>query len=440
MPVVGCDFLLRSKPLAKPKLQPSARLARPSQLAIQANESPDSALGLLASLEQQELFHELVGLGAIKRARFKGHIPSHRYWEHAAAQVAETVRALGLDARPEWGDLCEGRLSGARLISLAEACNSPVGVLRQVAQFMSQASRGGTALESEQRAADSHRGSCATELTGIVEAIGEFVSRYSITRQELVDFLLSGERTSADVQRRYGCTAAEARSVSSLIDRVHILDSMEQAEAGGGRLTGQPCRQSGGFLAAHVELGPDRTPVVHCVDHPLVTTYVVDRERLDAFLELRGSGGDSERLLDGIRSLNERQWTLLAVINSLVAFQSAFVASGMLSDLAPITQAELARRVGCARSTVCRLVRGVLVGMPHGVYAIPELMPGVGEVIGRLHSECPDLTDSEIGRRLHQALGLNVSRRLVNYHRRTRGACFERGSRPEPGETEGERK
>ncbi|MBU3665903.1 MAG: RNA polymerase factor sigma-54 [Chthoniobacterales bacterium] len=68
-----------------------------------------------------------------------------------------------------------------------------------------------------------------------------------------------------------------------------------------------------------------------------------------------------------IRSIQQRQQTILAIAREIAARQRAFLEHGV-SALAPMTMAQVAEAVGVHETTVSRAIAGKAVATPHGVF------------------------------------------------------------------------
>ena len=135
------------------------------------------------------------------------------------------------------------------------------------------------------------------------------------------------------------------------------------------------------------------------------------------------------------RAVQQRNRTTLAVAAELVRRQTGFLENGA-SALSPLRQRDLALAVGMHESTVSRVVAGLTIATPHGVFAVKALFPhasgadGTGpsaaalrhRIAALVRTEDParPLSDGEIGARL-AAEGVAVARRTVTKHREALG-------------------
>ncbi len=121
-----------------------------------------------------------------------------------------------------------------------------------------------------------------------------------------------------------------------------------------------------------------------------------------------------------VKSLHQRENTMLRLMRLLVREQRAFILHGD-EHLKPMTRAEMAQRLGVSESTMSRAVAGKLVQLPQG-QIIPlarffDTSLPVRAVLRRLiASERKPQSDAELARRL-KALGFSVARRTVAKYR-----------------------
>ncbi len=121
-----------------------------------------------------------------------------------------------------------------------------------------------------------------------------------------------------------------------------------------------------------------------------------------------------------VKSLHQRENTMLRLMRVLVKEQRAFILQGD-EHLKPMTRAEMAQRLGVSESTMSRAVAGKLVQLPQGK-VIPlarffDTSLPVRAVLRRLvANERRPQSDAELARRL-KALGFPVARRTVAKYR-----------------------
>jgi len=148
-----------------------------------------------------------------------------------------------------------------------------------------------------------------------------------------------------------------------------------------------------------------------------VRTYIQDRVRSSAFL---------------IKSIEQRQKTIHRIASEIVAAQTSFLDHG-ISQLRPMTMAEVARKVGVHETTVSRAVSQKYMQTPVGMYEMKYFFtPGIKTADGQEISnktvkdiidqmvagedKAAPLSDQEIMERLKQQ-GIEVARRTIAKYR-----------------------
>ena len=155
----------------------------------------------------------------------------------------------------------------------------------------------------------------------------------------------------------------------------------------------------------------------------------------------RKIGGETKRYIKNkvkqaewfIKSIQQRQQTLLKVAQSIVNFQREFFDRGLRS-LRPLILKDVAQDVGVHESTVSRITTSKYMSTPHGVYEMKFFFPtsintGDGDslstnVVMDLMSERvkkedkkKPLTDDEIAHTLKSRHDINIARRTVAKYR-----------------------
>jgi RNA polymerase sigma-54 factor len=148
-----------------------------------------------------------------------------------------------------------------------------------------------------------------------------------------------------------------------------------------------------------------------------VRDYIRDKIRAGKFL---------------IKSLHQRQQTILNIAREIVTRQTAFLDHGV-SHLRPMTMAQVAEAVGVHETTVSRAVSGKYMETPHGVVEMKSFFTSgiattsgagmsnasvkdiIGEMVSKEDTSKP-LSDEEIVKRLAEK-GVIIARRTVAKYR-----------------------
>jgi len=148
-----------------------------------------------------------------------------------------------------------------------------------------------------------------------------------------------------------------------------------------------------------------------------VKSYIRERIRSSAFM---------------IKSIHQRQKTIFRIASEIVKAQTGFLDHG-ISNLKPLTMAEVATAVGVHETTVSRAVSGKYIQTPVGLFEMKYFFtPGITTADGReisnktvkdimagiVGNEDPDkpLSDQELMEKLKEQ-GINIARRTIAKYR-----------------------
>jgi len=151
--------------------------------------------------------------------------------------------------------------------------------------------------------------------------------------------------------------------------------------------------------------------------------YQVNYER---FEELAGSGAFSEvearetrQLFKKLELINSRKNTLNQILRGIVDRQTLYFQTADSRSLLPVSQKELAQKIGVAPSSVSRAVRGKSVDTPWGEevslkHFFPRPKRFRKELLGQLLEGDGEFSSDEMIRtRLWEKFGVAISRRSV---------------------------
>jgi DNA-directed RNA polymerase specialized sigma54-like protein len=175
---------------------------------------------------------------------------------------------------------------------------------------------------------------------------------------------------------------------------------------------------------AAIEKGGENEFIINMFSPQFVRgKYVVDYERLEA-LKKQGAFSPEElkkirRLIEKLETVNIRKSVIYQVIKSILRKQSAYFRTGLLAELRPFAQKELAAGLAVDESSVSRAVYGrSLVTPESGEKPLGFFLPSRKDIRKNLIRDIIDgeraaLTDSAIRDRLRETSGISVSRRSV---------------------------
>jgi RNA polymerase sigma-54 factor len=151
--------------------------------------------------------------------------------------------------------------------------------------------------------------------------------------------------------------------------------------------------------------------------------YQINYER---FEELNNHGAfskdearETKQLFKKLELINSRKDTLNQILQGIVDRQALYLQSGDARSLLPVSQKELAKKVGLAPSSVSRAIRGKSINTPWGEevplkHFFPNPKKFRKELLGQLIEGDDGLSSDEMIRaRLREKFGVAISRRSV---------------------------
>ena len=151
--------------------------------------------------------------------------------------------------------------------------------------------------------------------------------------------------------------------------------------------------------------------------------YLINYER---FEELNNSGAfnkdearETRQLFKKLELINSRKDTLNQILQGIVDRQTLYFQAGDLRSLLPVSQKELAKKIGLAPSSVSRAIRGKSINTPWGEEVplknfFPRPKRFRKELLGQLIESDAALSSDEMIRiRLKEKFGVAISRRSV---------------------------
>jgi DNA-directed RNA polymerase specialized sigma54-like protein len=228
---------------------------------------------------------------------------------------------------------------------------------------------------------------------------------------------LSGNHDPTELSSRFGCQESEAEIVLNSVSHLEIVEAFREdtvVHASGLTSTHIPVAEN--VLAEAYMTSAGRLHV-RFLDKQVSALYLINYEQLDQWPEQRLEHTQLSSLLQAIQALNERNGALANIVQTISSIQVEFVASGDPSNLRPLSQSEVALRIGYHRSVVSRLIRGQQVLILSKIQSLANLMPSTKEVIAQVLNVHPEWTDSQVKSHLSKRFNVRISQRAVNYHR-----------------------
>ncbi|HKY42877.1 MAG TPA: hypothetical protein VJM50_07255 [Pyrinomonadaceae bacterium] len=406
--------------IQKQRLATQAKLKtlqrRPPNTFLSVLNSREEAERLKSHIESRSLFQELLTRGIIRKVNLRGLIPQDKYLNYRLKEAIAFINRYNLESQPEWSRVFDNEQTEAYVDQLARNWRVPKEELRRLLRLLSAKSNergykpGAPLADHELVAADG-----VLDVGDRVEKIADFVSRYELSQQDFVNYILSGSYDSRELSSRFGCDITEAEDTLKLVSHLEFIEAFREdsaVESFGLRVARAPEEN----VLAEVRIASGVRLEVRFLDNQKSGLYLVNYRDLE-HLEAPDQAVQIRSLIEAIQALNERSGTLANIVQTISSIQRDFIASGDFLDLRPLSQAEVALYVGCHRSVVSRLIRGEKVLISNRTLLLSELMPRTKDVIGRLLEATPYRTDSQIAKHLLQKFNIRITPRAVNHHR-----------------------
>ncbi len=415
--------MLRVRPRPAPRAEVRTKAARPPMAYIDLLSAPEADFRrTVAQIEADPLFAELRALGVVRRRGGRGRMPSDRYEERLDAEVAAFAKRYGLDRHPDGFERVQEALAREGAAAVARRLGAPVAEVRRLARFLEP--RGGPEDEAPRRRAvgesspdldDFVSRTPPVDLSRATAVVRDFVERHRLSQHQLVADFLDAETPPRELALRYRTTEEAVREVMEAVDFVLSADAVA-----GPRPTVAAARahdeDRSVQVVAHVYVEEGEPRLTFGEETGYGLRYAINPERLGELCD-EGAREQAAGLLDLLRHVNQRRSVQCRVVAALFEKQRAYFASGDELDLAPLGQADLARELKEAQSTISRAVRGRYLQTPYGTHELQFYCQRKRDVIARLCAAFPEVGDRELGELLYRRHGCRIARRTVAYHR-----------------------
>jgi len=428
--------MLRPEPRVRPETTITTRRRRIPEAVELSEQTEQQFRAAISEFEALRLFRALRERGYLSKVGLRGRIPRERYDEYLDVEMVRLIREHAICDVPGWLEELAQTQAYEQPQRFAAKYRVDASIIRRVARYcrrlMTQdgatARRGGDAAAppelSDTAAAPPES---APEDTAALCAA--FVERYGLGPDEFTDGFLGGDADAAQLAQRYGAPIGEVRRVLQAIDDLRILD----VYAGTTQPVAPPTDMAPASGAAEVRVAvveSDPVTGVPCLriddDSAYAEAYRLNGPGHQALFELAADEREAEQLLARLRLINQRKSLLHRVLGVLVARQMRYFVDGDPLSLVPFGQADLARAVGEHQSTISRILRRKLLGFRGEDRPLAWYCQRKRDVVARVVTRWPDLSDREVAAVLRDRYDCRVSRRTVNYHRsQTKGTMHD---------------
>lgn len=418
--------MLRIRPTPAPRTDVRTRTRRPPMAYIELlSASEDEFRETVQEVESDPLFDELRVLGVVRKRGGRGRMPQEAYEQRLDAEVAEFARRHGLDKRPGSLERLTQALRAEGAAAVARRLRAPIAEVQRVAKFLLEEPR------EFARSGEAHRsgagkpadlddfvaGASEVDVSRAMEVVSDFVHRFSLSEHQLVADFLHGEASRGELARRY---RTSEQTIGRVMDAVTFILTADIVAGSGAPL---PRNARGREPRAEVPVVArvylrEGEPHLHFgEDSGYGLRYVIDPAAL-AGIERAEERRQADDLLSVLRHINQRRSVQCRLVAALFEKQKAYLTSGEELDLAPVSQADLARELRENQSTISRAVRGRYIDTPYGTHELQFYCQRKRDVVLRLSAAFPDGTDRELQSMLRERYGCDIARRTVAYHRR----------------------
>ena len=408
-----------------PTVRATVRARRPPAPLIDVLLKPEAELRTrIREIESSDVFQRLLRRGAIARRGLRGRIPRGVYEEYMEGQFIEFLREYDIDARGDWRTDLLHPDALSRLPALARKYQAPPAALARFVRYLRSMSSapgsfGGSAPSARPAPdiADYAPGRSEIDVSEAATVAQEFVERYGVTQTDFMADFIHGDGDAQQLARRYGADLAAVQRVLELVDAVQIADAATAAPPAAPTLATYESADDEPATQIIASVKPAQTDGDIEIEFDEAAGYALHYRIDPTALQAAEKDAEVEALLVELRWINQRRSLVSRLAAFLCTYQNEFFRTGDVLRLKPISQAQVARRLGEHESSLSRAIRDKYVDSPHGVFALQFLCQGTGDVVRRIIADDPSLSDRRVQEVLRAEYDCEVSRRTVNYHR-----------------------
>jgi hypothetical protein len=247
------------------------------------------------------------------------------------------------------------------------------------------------------------------EIVEIIRTIGhEKFKKYFLFPEEYL--------SENEVAESCGITLAKVRDINNLVSDMAVLDEFYTTSS----FNSEDVNYT---KIASIEKNKNDFIICYYSNLTAKGKYIIDYEKFENSVITNGMNkkeiNDTRSLFKKLEMVNTCKETLYSIINNIIRKQSAFIESGDLKELLPLSQKEMALQMGISPGTLSRAIKFRTIEIPCGrEVAIKSLFPNPRRfkslVLKKiLESEKGMPSDAVIQTRLAEKYGINISRRSV---------------------------
>jgi len=412
----------------RPEIRPQVEIEPEIEIAVRRpprqyleilDQSEAEFRRLIGRLERTPTFRRLVESGVVRPVCARGRIPWAKYEAYLEREATAILDGRGIRRRRDWQDDFFAPDAESRIGELAAQYGAPEREIELVVRYLRTLVTAGDDQPTTMAAAaelPAKAASATAESAADIAAVQRFVDRHQIGRAAFDRDFLSGDLEAGELARRYGLDHGQVADVLAALERLFIGDAAR---------TPPPAREAAAPSAPRPKAVPVATVTIDEADHlPRLAyaddagydrRYRVDLARLEAFP--RGQRSDARSLLGQLALVNQRRSLVCRMARFICDRQRRYLQTGDEADLLPLTQADIARGLSEAESTISRALRRKLIDTPYGRRELSFFCRRKADIIAHLHALHPEWTDARMAQELASRYRCRLSRRTVAYHR-----------------------
>ena len=235
--------------------------------------------------------------------------------------------------------------------------------------------------------------------------------------QDLFERCFLRDARMSDEERARLCRLSiqEVKVLRALLDRLEIQAELEQVSPTAPRATYS--------VVAGVEIQSGRPTLAFFHRDIWKGRYRISADKLSA---LRGQRDDFEQLqalAAELQHVARRQTTLFRVLETMLEVQADFLVTGRLERRVPLTQRQVAERIGSSPTVINALISNKALQLPSGIdvemkVLVPSRKTVTKDWLYALALANPQLTDAELCEALLKKHGVRLARSSVAEYRK----------------------
>lgn len=411
---------------------------------IKARRPPDEYIDLLtkgelefrkyiSEIEESPIFERLMKEGYVRKVNFKGRIPPHIYQEFQDREFMEFLNKYNITSRPDWESDFFDRGAMRKIDGLSVKYKVPRGELRKAIQYCRELklSRDGVEEVITSNISDpdkfhqlsAHQVSIQQE--DLLFELSERLEKYSISKEDFVEYFLSGSAESFDIARDLGIDINVIEDIIEIVEKIQMTNFPQVNVVEHHNASGRPAEvQAIAFIKRLKD--PPRAEIQIDASQQYGFQYRIK--------DIDGNLGKEELILiDKLRMINQRRSLTVRTVGFIFEVQYPYFVSGNELYLKPLSQAQIAKEMGEHEATVSRILRNKHIETPEGILPLKFFCQSKRDVIERIirirepaeiksGARSKPFSDAEITDILRKEYDTEISRRTVTYYRKKKGS------------------